>query len=80
MSQLKMVIDELEKTGEVSRNWALSNYISRLSAIIYILRYEYDWSFQTFKMETERPDGSKGWDYIYKVVVKGKNPYKKDKK
>ena len=78
MSQKKMVVDKLLSDGKVSRNWALKNYISRLSAIIYDLTYDYGWEFDTARVETIKPDGSKGWDYVYIVKKFGINPYKKD--
>jgi len=33
MTQKEKVIEQLNKTGKVSRNWCLQNFISRLSAI-----------------------------------------------
>jgi len=75
MAQKKMVIDTFIKYGVVSRNWALSNYISRLSAIIYDLKHENGWEFETEKVEAIKPNGEKGWDFVYKVKKIGFNPY-----
>ena len=76
MSQMRQVIEKLEDTGAVSRNWGLKKYISRLSAIIYDLKNEYGWEFEGKRVEVVKPDGNKGWDYIYILIKKGKNPYK----
>ena len=78
-SQLKTVIEQLEKEGKVCRNWCLQRYISRLSAIIYILRYDYDWDFKGERVYYD-PNDKTHWDYCYYVTKKGKNPYKKKKK
>lgn len=55
MSQKKKVLDLMRKQGYVSRNWALQNYISRLSAIMLDLKKE------GINFETKDKDG----DYIY---------------
>lgn len=55
MSQKDIVKDKLKTTGEITRNWCLSQYISRLSAIIQILEQE-GWEFET---------SSRGGDYVY---------------
>ena len=57
-TQKQMVIDQLETTGMVSRNWALSNYISRLGAIMCDLKDRYDYEGM-----------NKGNDYIYVIVA-----------
>ncbi len=59
-----MVVEQLEKTGEVSRNWALRNYISRLSAIIYDLRHGDEWEIDGEFRESTTIFG-KGKDYVY---------------
>ena len=46
LTQEQQVIKKLKVDGFVSRNWALKNYISRLSAIIYDLKKK-DWKFET---------------------------------
>ena len=61
-SQQKFIKRVLRDKGEVSRNFALSNFISRLGAIICSLRKD-GWEF-----DVERRDG----DYIYKLK---KAPY-----
>ena len=55
MNQREWVMNELEFNGEVSRNTALKNYISRLSAIINCLKKE------GYKFETEHRKG----DFVY---------------
>lgn len=75
MKQKELIVNVLLNYGVVSRNWALSNYISRLSAIIYDLTHEYGWEFETEKVKTIKPNGEKGWDYVYKVKKFGINPY-----
>ena len=56
-SQKHKVIQKLRADGEVSRNWCLSQYISRLSAIIQVLESE------GYIFETKTKDG----DYVYKI-------------
>lgn len=56
-SQEEKVLAQLKETGEVSRNWCLQRYITRLSAIIYNLKKD------GYDFEIERRDG----DYVYKV-------------
>lgn len=60
MTQEELVVGQLNTFGKVSRNWALRNYISRLSAITYDLKKK-GWEF---KKERE------GGDYIYRVTKK----------
>lgn len=62
-SQKQRVIDRLLERGEISRNQCLSNYISRLSAIIQDLEEE-GWEFKTDRLDN---------DYFYYVI---KHPYK----
>ena len=57
-SQLKRVEDRLKQCGEISRNECLRNYISRLGAIICVLK-EQGYEFETF---------SRNGDYVYKMV------------
>lgn len=80
MAQKKVVIDVLLKYGVVSRNWALNNYISRLSAIVYDLIHKYGWEFETEKVETIKPNGENGWDYVYKLKKIGVNIYENKNK
>lgn len=40
MSQKSKVLKHMRETGSVSRNWALQNYITRLSAIMLDLKNE----------------------------------------
>lgn len=56
-SQLTRVRRMLKSNGEVTRNWALQNYITRLSAIILILKR------QGYGIEAEK----RGGDWVYKL-------------
>ena len=66
-SQVTMVEKRLEKYGEVSRNWALDNYISRLSAIIYKLKKS-GYKFKTYTIPCKKPDGSIGFNFYYAII------------
>lgn len=66
--QYVRILKELRKTGKLSRNWALKNYITRLSAYIYDLE-SMGWQF-----------GKRGYlknefgkDYVYYVTKQPKN-------
>lgn len=39
-TQKELVEEQLKKYGKVSRNWCLKRYISRLGAIIHLLKQE----------------------------------------
>ena len=66
LTQIEWVKTQLEKYGEVSRNQALQNFISRLGAIVNRLKNEgYD-----FKTEW------RGNDYVYKLSSKPTPPPK----
>lgn len=66
-TQQQFVINELETTGEVTRNTCLKNYISRLGAIICELKKD-GWEFETYTRSNVKPDSTKGKDFIYKLV------------
>lgn len=68
-TQFTFVIERLDTYGEITRNQCLKVYISRLGAIIHTLKKE-GWQFKTFTRETEKPDGSKGKDFVYLLVSK----------
>lgn len=55
--------------GEISRNYALQNYVSRLGAIMCNLKDE-GWNFEASYIKT--PNGR---DYVYKLV--GTQPMEK---
>jgi hypothetical protein len=55
MTQLETIKQQLHDHGEVSRNWALQRYISRLGSRILELRQA------GYKFEIER----RGGDYVY---------------
>ena len=56
-TQKEFVVSKLKKDGSISRNFCLSNYISRLGSIINNLNRE------GWQLDGENKDG----DYIYKV-------------
>lgn len=55
-TQEQIVKDRIDEAGEVSRNWCLRHFITRLAAIISNLKA------QGYIFETERREG----DYVYK--------------
>ncbi len=57
-SQRDIVLEQMQKTGRVTRNWCLQGYISRLSAIIFDLKEE------GFHIEAFRNGG----DQVYVLV------------
>lgn len=57
-SQKQQIVNKLRETGYVSRNWALSIYISRLGAIIEVLEGK-GWKFNAHY---------EGSDYVYDLV------------
>jgi len=62
LSQEQQVINQLRTYGEVSRNWCLQNYISRLGAIISKLQAD-GWTFYAHYEKTQY-----GRDYIYELM------------
>jgi hypothetical protein len=64
LAQTQRIIEQLEYKGFVTRNWALSQYISRLGALIYDLRKE-GWEFT--QEYTKTPYGK---DYTYTLISK----------
>lgn len=71
MKQINFVTDRLDEKGEITRNECLKNYISRLGAIIAVLK-ERGYVFLTEYRETITPFGT-GKDYVYTMVKKGSN-------
>jgi len=61
-NQLKWVKNQLMENGEVSRNYAISNYITRLGAIIHKLNKN-GWVIRGHFEKTEN-----GRDYIYNLI------------
>ena len=61
MTQKQEVLKQLKEFGYVSRNRALQNYISRLSAIILDLKKE------GLKLEGEHRKTQYGQDYVYLI-------------
>ena len=69
--QKNWVIHQLNTYGEVSRNKALENYISRLGSIINALKkppYNYVFTAYYKKTKSYYREVVGGQDYIYKVV------------
>jgi hypothetical protein len=62
LSQKDIVLKQMRATGSVSRNWCLSQYISRLSG--YIL----DFHKEGMNIEGKWVDG----DYVYTLLNKPK--------
>lgn len=69
MSQLDFIKLRLQQKGEISRNECLKQDVSRLGARINDLK-RLGWVFETETRPTTKPDGSKGKDYVYKLVSK----------
>ena len=65
---MQWVKDVLKSDGEISRNFALRNYVSRLGALICTLQKQ-GYEFETEWRATRTPFGKKK-DYVYKL--KGK--------
>lgn len=63
-SQKTFVKKELAKHGFITRNKCLRNYISRLSAIIFVLRDE-GFEFETKFVENKTAYGSTERDFVY---------------
>jgi hypothetical protein len=68
-SQLQIIINQLNETGEISRNDCLKMYISRLGARINDLKVM-GWDFKTETRPTTKPDGTEGKDFVYIVTYK----------
>lgn len=66
LTQKQWVENRLIDNGSITRNTCLKNYISRLGAIIAILK-EDGYEFETQYVDVKTPFGT-GKDYQYKVV------------
>ncbi len=64
MSQLTWVRNHIDDSGNISRNFCLQNYVSRLSALIFRLEEE-GYVFETEYVNFETAHGWKGRDYVY---------------
>lgn len=62
-TQKEFVANRLRADGRISRNFCLKNYISRLGALINLLKKD-GWEFDAFYVNVETPFG-KGRDYVY---------------
>lgn len=58
-TQLTTILKQLEETGEVSRNWCLRSYITRLGSRIWDLKQE------GYEFAVER----RGGDYVYRLIL-----------
>lgn len=72
--QSQIVIEKLLKDGEISRNYALKNYISRLGAIIKSL-VEVGYKFDSRKSKNGKEvlhgryvKTKNGRDYVYTII------------
>ena len=63
-SQKEFVKNELKNNGFITRNKCLRNYISRLSAIIFVLRDE-GFEFETKYLENPTNYGTIERDFVY---------------
>ena len=61
-TQKSWVLSQLETNGEISRNQCLANFISRLGAIVLVLKNE------GWELEGEW----RGGDYVYKLLNRPK--------
>ena len=68
-TQLNFVKNVLVEQGSITRNFALRNYISRLGALIAILKKD-GWIFEARYIPVATPFG-KGKDYQYIVIKRG---------
>ena len=62
-TQRAIIEAQLRREKEISRNWCLSQYISRLGAYICDMKKE-GWEFVPSRREYTK----KNWDYVYKLV------------
>ena len=76
-TQTRTVMDELERKGKITRNWALNRRITRLGAIIKDL-CNAGWSFEDTQSNKEILHGKfeeTRWgerDYVYYLIAKPK--------
>ena len=74
-SQMVLVEKYIRDNGYISRNWCIRKFITRLSAIIFILK-EKGYSFETKKIGAT--NGAVG-DFIYTATEMPKKPtYEKE--
>ena len=69
MTQREFVEMNLLEHGYIDRNFCLQNYITRLGAIIGILKND-NWVFETSRPKISTPWGI-GRDYRYTLVKEG---------
>ena len=66
ITQKQWVENILREQGKITRNQCLRNYVSRLSAIIYMLKQE-GWEFEEQYIKVKTLFGY-GKDYEYKAI------------
>lgn len=77
--QSQIVVEKLLKDGEISRNWCLQHYVSRLSAIIKsLVEVGYKFDSRKSKKGDDTRHGhyvktKKGKDYVYTLIAVPKN-------
>jgi hypothetical protein len=71
--QIEIILEQLEKHSQISRNWCLRNYISRLGAYICDLN-KLGWKINGYYDKTD-----KGRDFVYVVSGKPKSRVKRAK-
>jgi hypothetical protein len=67
-TQLRKVKKTLKQEGKITRNYCLRRFISRLSAIIFVLK-EKGWEFSTRRVYLD--PNKKSWDFVYDVIKEG---------
>ena len=70
LTQIQWVKNRLKLNKKISRNKCLKEFISRLSAIIAILKNQ-GWEFETKYIKTASKYGWTGKDYVYYLIKKG---------
>jgi hypothetical protein len=58
----------LKQEKKITRNYCLKRFISRLSAIIFVLK-EKGWEFSTRRVYLD--PNKKSWDFVYDVIKEG---------
>lgn len=64
---MEFVKQKLLDDGYITRNEALSRYISRLGAIIHRLKKD-GWNIVGERKEYKKKNGEKGYDYVYTLI------------
>ena len=67
-TQERAIVNVLKQEGKITRNYCLRRFISRLSAIIFVLK-EKGWEFSTRRVYLD--PNKKSWDFVYDVIKEG---------